>query len=616
MAWYLRVMRLGLRARITALLLILSIAPPGAVVWFIRERVLALVRAEDVRRIEDALAEFGAAIQREGDDATQSLATAGSLLEDDLRHRPAPAARPGGASPAVSLPALADVAPRLMEEAGLDCLSILDATGVVVSSGHAPASVGRLERDKLLLSTTRSSFLEESITPGIGRVLTLQSRRTVEFPGATLQLVGGRFLDSTFLGRLSPAGTVQAVLLDRDGTILTASDPRNPLPVPPGWGAASPDGGELRVRGIPHIVRTIRLRDQNGDEVGALLAAVSQERLLTLSSSLSLVAIVVVATGVVGSLGLGFALARGVTVPLRRLEEMAGRIAQERYEPLADARGQGEVGALVDSFNRMARSLAESRERLRQNERLAAAEEVARRVAHEIKNPLSPIALTLEGLVKTRRQRPHEFDAAFDEAVRTIQEEIQRMRGILEDFGRFGRLPVPRPRPTDLNDLVRAVLRLYTENSAGAGIASDLDPALGTVLIDPDRMSEVINNLLLNAVQALGGGGGVVTVATRALEDGAEMRVRDSGPGLSDEILRRLFEPYVSTRPGGSGLGLAIARRIVLDHGGRIEAGNRPEGGAEVRVFIPSTGAGPAGAAGRDAAIGAPAPKEEAWEPS
>src|SRR5438034_4642940 len=119
-------MRLGLRARITALLLVLSIAPPGAVVWFIRERVMALVRTEDVRRIEDALAEFGAAIQNEGEDATQALATVGSLLEDDPRYRPAPAARQGRA-PAVSFPGLADVAPRLMAEAGLDCLSILDA---------------------------------------------------------------------------------------------------------------------------------------------------------------------------------------------------------------------------------------------------------------------------------------------------------------------------------------------------------------------------------------------------------------------------------------------------------------------------------------------------------
>ena len=176
------------------------------------------------------------------------------------------------------------------------------------------------------------------------------------------------------------------------------------------------------------------------------------------------------------------------------------------------------------------------------------------------------------------------------------------MRGVLEDFGRFGRLPLPRPRPTDLNGLVGAALRLYAENSAGAGIVADLDPALGEIPIDPDRMSEVINNLVVNALQALGEGGGTVRVSTRVLDGGAELCVRDSGPGLSDEILRRLFEPYVSTRPGGSGLGLAIARRIVLDHGGTIEARNRPEGGAEVRIVLPGGAARPSGPAGAAAA--------------
>jgi signal transduction histidine kinase len=611
-------MRLGLRARITALLLVLSIAPPGAVVWFIRDRVLGLVRTEDAGRIEDALAEFGAAIEREGGDVIQALATAGGLVEDNPAYRPPTAARPsGGGVPSVApFPKLEEAAPRLMQEAGLDCLSILDATGVVLSSGHSATSAGRVEPDWLLLPETSASFIEESITPGIGRVLTLQSRRRVELAGATLHLVGGRFLDSTFLGRLSPGGTVQAVLLDRDGAILTASDPANPLPVPAEWKAAHDGAGEWLVRGVPHTYRTIRLRDRNGDTVGTLLAAVSQERLLRLSSSLTLVALVVVAIGVLGSLVLGFALARGVTRPLRRLEQMSGRIAEERYEPLDGPDGTGEVGALVASFNRMARSLAESRERLRQTERLAAAEEVARRVAHEIKNPLSPIALTLEGLVRTRRVRPDEFDAAFDEGVRTIQEEIVRMRRILEDFARFGRLPLPRPRPCDLNDLVKSVLILYAENSARAGIEDDLDPGLAPVLIDPDRMSEVINNLLVNAVQAMGQAGGTLTVATRALHEGAELRVRDTGPGMSEDVLRRLFEPYVSTRPGGGGLGLAIARRIILDHGGRIEAGNHPDGGAVIRILLPWAGAAPVAPGGRGAGIGAPGSEEPAWRPS
>ena len=317
------------------------------------------------------------------------------------------------------------------------------------------------------------------------------------------------------------------------------------------------------------------------------MAAVSLARAAELSASLGRIAIGVVVAGLLGSLLLGFVLARGVTGPLRRLEEMSRRIASDRYEPVTGPEGPGEIGALVAAFNHMARGLADSRERLRQTERLAAAEEVARRVAHEIKNPLSPIALTLEGLVRTKQVRPQEFDAAFEAAARTIQEEIQRIRGILEDFSRFGRLPVPRPRPADLNGVIGQVVTLYAGSSAETRIVADLDAAMGPVSIDPDRISEVINNLLGNALQALRGRGGTITVTTRGTADGAEVLVGDTGPGLPDHVLKRLFEPYLSTTQGGTGLGMAIARRIVLDHGGRIEAGNRPGGGAEIRVLLP-----------------------------
>lgn len=584
------VMRLGLRARITALLLLLSVVPPGAVVWIIRGRVLPLVRAGDEGRIADALAEFEAAIEREGKDAGEALEIVARLLQGDPRSRTSAAAGREAQFPA-------DAAAPLMADAGLDCLSILDADGTVLASGHAPASVGGVERRKLDLPAAPSSFVEEEITPGIGRVLTLQSRRVAARAGREIHLVGGRFLDAEFLRRLSPGGTVRALLLDGGGTILAASDPANPPPVPSGWKDPQAGRGRIDIRGVPHSYRMIPLRDHDGRAVGSLVAAVSLARAAQLSSSLGTIALLVVATGSVGSLLLGFALARGVTGPLRRLEDMSRRIAAERYEPIAGLEGPGEVGALISAFNRMARGLAESRERLRQTERLAATEEVARRVAHEIKNPLSPIALTLEGLVRTRQTRPREFDAAFDAAVRTIQEEIQRIRGILEDFSRFGRLPVPRPRPSDLNGVVHQAIALYAENSAQARVVADLDEALPPVSIDPDRMSEVINNLVGNAVQALLGTGGTITVTTRTAAGGAEIRVSDTGPGLPEEVLRRLFEPYVSVRIGGTGLGMAIARRIVLDHGGRIEAGNQPGGGACVRIFLPW--GGPAAGAGR-----------------
>jgi signal transduction histidine kinase len=589
---------LSLRARITALLLFLSVAPPGAAVWLTRARVRDLAREGDEARIAAALAELDAAIRREGEDVREALERVALRVAQDARTRDLPGAWRGSSF-------MEAYASRLMESAGLDCLTYLDGEGVVLSSGHHPASIGRMDRSRLGLPESSPSFLEEAIVPGLGPALTLQARRALAIGGVTLHLVGGRLLDSELLARLSPGGTVRAILLDRNGAVLAASQPADPLPAPREGIGAAEGGGELLVKGVPHSFRTRPLRAADGSLIGTLVAAVSLEKFAQLSSSLGRITLLIVAAGAAVSLLLGLALARGVTRPLRRLEEMSRRIALDRYEPIAPTDAPGEVAHLVNAFNRMAEGLRDSRDRLRQAERLAAAEEVARRVAHEIKNPLSPIALTLEGLVRTRRDRPGEFDAAFGDAVRTIKEEIQRMRRVLDDFSRFGRLPAPRPRPTDLNALVRQILPLYAENSARARVAAELDPGLPLLPLDPDLMGQVINNLIGNALLALGSAGGCVTVVTRVDLEGVALLVRDTGPGLTEEARRRLFEPYFSTRQGGTGLGLAICRRIVIDHGGLIEAGRPDGGGAEISVLLPLSGSP------RGARPGAP--QEAAW---
>jgi signal transduction histidine kinase len=574
---------LSLRARITALLLFLSVAPPGAAVWLTRARVRDLVREGDESRIAAALSEFDAAIRREEEDVREALDRVATRAAQDARVRDHPGVWRGSSM-------VAGYASRLMESAGLDCLTYLDGAGVILSSGHHPSSVGRIALDRLRLPESSADFLEETIAPGLGPALTLQARRSLTIGRVTLHLVGGRLLDSDLLARLSPGGTVRAILLDRNGTILAASQPADPLPVPPGVARTEEAGGELLARGVPHSFRTRPLRAADGSPIGTLVAAVSLAKFAQLSSSLGRLTILIVVVGAGVSLLLGLALAGAVTRPLRRLGEMSRRVALDRYEPIAPVGAPGEVADLVNSFNLMAEDLRQSRDRLRRTERLAAAEEVARRVAHEIRNPLSPIALTLEGLVRTRRDRPGEFDAAFGDAVRTIQEEIQRMRRILDDFSRFGRLPAPRPRPTDLNALIRQILPLYSENSASARVEADLDPRLALLPLDPDLMGQVINNLIGNALQALGAGGGSVTVITRVDPDGAALVVRDTGPGLTEEARRRLFEPYFSTRAGGTGLGLAICRRIVLDHGGSIEAGGAGGGGTEISIALKASG--------------------------
>jgi signal transduction histidine kinase len=591
----------GLRTRIVALLLFLSIASPAVTVWLVRDRVRRLARATEAQRIGETLAEFEAAIAREAGDVREALDRAAAQAGRDARVQALRGARRDTAL-------LRSRAAPLMQSAGLDCLTWVDGRGVVLSSGHAPGEAGASQPARLQVPEDGVAFIRETIEPGVGPTLTVQSRRVVPegdgIGGGATHLVGGRLLDSAFLRRLSPGGTVRAVLLDQRGAVLAASDPEDPLPPPPDPAA---EGGFV-ADGVPHTYRARSIAGPGGGPIGTLVAAVSQERLARTSAALGRIALAVGAAGCLASLLIGLVLARGVTRPLRLLEEMTRRVGREEFDAEAPADAPGEVGDLTRAFNRMAAGLRDSRARLVQAERAAAAEEVARRVTHEIKNPLSPIALTLEGLLRIRRERPLEFDAAFEEGVRVLREEVRRMRGILDDFGRFGRLPLPRPRPTDLNALVRDLLPLWSATGSGSRVTADLDPSLPALPLDPDRMSEVIGNLVGNALQALDGGGGTVTVATRREPGSALLAVRDTGPGLADAT--RVFEPYYSTRPGGTGLGLAIARRIVADHGGSIEAANRAEGGAEFRVRLPLAGGEPDGhgGPGEPDGAGGPAP--------
>jgi signal transduction histidine kinase len=600
----------SLRTRIVALLLFLGLASPAATVWLVRERMKRLAREADAQRTAEALAEFEAAIAREAADVREALDRAAAAAARDARLLALRGARRGSAQ-------MRDHAARLMQGAGLDCLTYLDPDGVILSSGHRPAAAGGRDAARLAIPEDGVVFFEERLEPGVGRALTLQSRRAVAGAGSgggagaagdpAAHVAGGRLIDSAFLRRLSPGGTVRSLLLDQGGAVLAASHPDDPLPPPPGLAEAAPGAnpaadprersGVLIADGVPHVYRARPIRGADGAPIGAVVAAVSQEGLARTTAALGRIAMGVGAAGGLAALVVGLALARGVTRPLRLLEEMTRRVARGEYDTVAAPGAPGEVGDLARAFNRMAGSLRDSRARLVQAERRAAAEDVARRVAHEIRNPLSPIALTLEGLVRTRRERPAEFPAVFEDGVRVIREEVRRMRDILDDFSRFGRLPPPRPRPCDLNDLIRGLLPLWSEGRAR--VEADLEPGLPPLRLDPDRMSEVIGNLVGNALQALGGEGGTVTIATRR-EDGAVLlRVRDTGRGLGEEALRRVFEPYFSTREGGTGLGLAIAHRLVTDHGGTIEAGNHPDGGAEFRIRLP-LGDG-AGSDGREA---------------
>jgi len=230
-----------------------------------------------------------------------------------------------------------------------------------------------------------------------------------------------------------------------------------------------------------------------------------------------------------------------------------------------------------------------------QAQREAAWGEVARRLAHEIKNPLTPIRLSAERMRLKLMPAMSEKDAQLlDRGTETIVQQVEAMKEMVNAFSEYARAPRFEMANVSLNKLVAEVTDLYRAQVAGRGVRLrvTLDPALTTVVADQGRLRQLLHNLLTNAVEALEGHpDGEVRVETHLVAGGevevAEVTVEDNGPGFPRELIGQVFDPYVTTKARGTGLGLAIVRKIVEEHGGNIEADNRQEGGARVRVVLP-----------------------------
>jgi nitrogen fixation/metabolism regulation signal transduction histidine kinase len=244
-----------------------------------------------------------------------------------------------------------------------------------------------------------------------------------------------------------------------------------------------------------------------------------------------------------------------------------------------------------------------------QAQREAAWGEVARRLAHEIKNPLTPIRLSAERMRHKLLPSMNEKDAQLlDRGTETIVQQVEAMKEMVNAFSEYARAPRFEMADVDLNRLVTEVIDLYRAQVAGRGVRLELrlEPALGSLVADRGRLRQLLHNLLTNAVEALEGqADGAITVATRLAErngeEVAEIVVEDNGPGFQRELIGQAFDPYVTTKPRGTGLGLAIVRKIVEEHGGHVEADNRAEGGARVRIELPLKETTGAEAASREA---------------
>ncbi|MFT5432990.1 MAG: two-component system nitrogen regulation sensor histidine kinase NtrY, partial [Myxococcota bacterium] len=248
-----------------------------------------------------------------------------------------------------------------------------------------------------------------------------------------------------------------------------------------------------------------------------------------------------------------------------------------------------EIGELIDAFEAMTTELTDSEERLRRAERVAAWQDIARELAHEIKNPLTPIRMAIETVRRTYKRKHPRFEEVFEESTATILEEVDRLKDIVSEFSQFARMPRPSPQAVRLNDLVHQAVVLYREDDT-ITLTETLDSDLGEQQLDPSKMTQVIQNLLKNAIQATAGEDrpGKVTISTRRLQAGSELIVTDNGCGISEENLRRVFTPYFTGKVGGTGLGLAVVHRIISDHDGRVGVSSTVGEGTRFVVQLPN----------------------------
>ncbi len=330
------------------------------------------------------------------------------------------------------------------------------------------------------------------------------------------------------------------------------------------------DAGKRPKPGPEMLVQKLKVNEIPGLELTASVSRQPKyEALAQIDSSIFLSG----AIAMLLSVALAVFVARGLSQPIVELAAQTREVMRGTPKPVR-GRGGRELKQLASTFNRAIDELTAMRKRLARTERIAARREVARQVAHEIKNPLAPIRAAVETLRRLRDRDSPQFDAYFDEATRTVLAEVHRIKKIVGEFTKFARMPPPKFERVDMVELAQGVVSLHDQLDDSQGPRVHLhSETIPQVMADPDQMVQVLTNLVQNGLEAAAlvqDEPQVDVRLSRVGERELRIEVRDNGPGVDPSVRERLFEPYVSTKSEGTGLGLAIVQTILHEHGGEI----------------------------------------------
>ena len=585
-----------------ALTVFLSVVGVALVVQLVTRN--AFEKAENDRTAA-LVTQFQHEFSRRGEDVARRVE---SIAESDAVTRMATELNGTAADSA----AYFDLARSMAESHQLDFLELLDWKGTIVSSAQWPAKFGYPDTAFETFSAPgqqapflKLEELQDSTALGMFAV------RSVHVGEHAVYVVGGRRLDKNFLLALDLPTDTRVLLYQNRGDKFSSDFLLDPSSN--GQDTAHPTEKLMslvdavrrynqEIAGVvswssdqadDEVFHAIPLRGMGKDQplLGILLIGNSRRTYVELKRRIRDAALLVGGGGIVLAILLSSWASARVTRPIEQLAFAAQDVAAGNWNTRVAVEGADEIGQLADSFNRMTTELLGQKERLVQTERVAAWRELARRLAHELKNPLFPLQLTVENLMRARTQSPELFEEMFGESAQTLLAEIANLKGIIGRFSEFSKMPQPQLQPVQVSETVRGVAQLFQAQLQAPGrtvIACkvELDGQLQPIAADPELLHRALSNLVLNAMDAMPDGG-TLTLRTHHADDRAVIEVADTGSGLTPEECERIFTPYYTSKQHGTGLGLAIVQSVVSDHGGRISVHSEPGRGTTFVIELP-----------------------------
>ena len=581
-----------LRQKMLLMLALTVVGVVAAVGWTGSVRIRHVFEAMDRQQTDQLVGQFQKEFNQR---AAETAAAMDRMASSDVLKRIAFDLNNGGDSATyltVSLP--------LAQEYRLEYLELVAHDGSIISSLQWTARFGY--KEPAIAAAGKPAFLKQEDLPDGTSQIGLFATRTVAGSDPPLYVVGGRQLDAGFLKDFSvPAGTQLLIYRNVSGPfdVRNFAGSADDLKSAGHYQTLVDDArtNGRSVEGVVYLTKqredsmsatAIPLKAPDDNVLAVLLIANSRRNMVEVQAHIRDIAYGIAGLGIIFAVLASLWIAARISRPIEELALAAGRVAAGDWETRVDIRALDEVGDLARSFNNMTRQLSDQRDKLLQAERVAAWRELARRLAHELKNPLMPLQITVENMVRAKKLPKKQFDEVFKESTATLTEEIDNLKTIVGRFSDFSKLPKPEAVEMDAREAVRRVVKLYgpaleeKHIELGTSIGAEPLPILG----DSELLHRALSNLVLNAMDAMPEGGTLTVSAVRAKET-ARISVSDTGAGLTPEECERLFTPYYTTKQHGTGLGLAIVQSVVADHNGTIAVESVEGGGARFVIGLP-----------------------------